>query len=178
MGVEISDIFVMLEPQVTLSPEQWLMIQVGLEERPEDKWTTLESPENLLEVIRAVEREMTGEGEISEEREQVLSRRAEGIFAEFDEQNLQFDQGPPRLRDRRAADAVRPREHLQLLAADRAAGAGAGRGRALGHRHQPLRRRTSTSSSRRATRSSPCSEPNPGRGRGGAADRRAADVRV
>ena len=91
MGVEISDIFVILEPQVALSPEQWLMIQVGLKERPEDKWTTIRSPENLLEVIRAVEREMTGEGAISKEREQVLRRRAEGIFREFEEQNLQFD---------------------------------------------------------------------------------------
>ena len=91
MGVEISDVFVILEPQVALSTRRWLMVQLGLAERPEDRWTTIRSPEDILRVILAVDREMTGEDTIPEGREAILSRRAHDIFHGFEEQHLQFD---------------------------------------------------------------------------------------
>ncbi|RUL87047.1 efflux RND transporter permease subunit [Tautonia sociabilis] len=59
MGVEISDIMVMLHP-----PEEW---------------TTIDSPENLARVMQRV----LGDGEPAE-----LRRRAEAVFAEFEERNL------------------------------------------------------------------------------------------
>ena len=59
MGVEISDIIVMLQPQ--------------------EEWTTLESPENLARVMQKV---------LEDEDPSELRRRAEAIFDEFDERNL------------------------------------------------------------------------------------------
>ncbi len=59
MGVEISDIIVMLHPQ--------------------DEWTTLDSPENLARVMRSVLKSQ----DLDSSRQQ-----ARAIFAEFDERNL------------------------------------------------------------------------------------------
>ena len=59
MGVEISDIFVMLAPR--------------------HEWTTIERPENLVKVMSQV---------LDDKDSVVLRRKADEIFAEFEERNL------------------------------------------------------------------------------------------
>ena len=59
MGVEISDIIVMLHPQ--------------------EAWTTLESPESLAKVMKTV---------LKQQDMETLKTKAEAIFEEFDERNL------------------------------------------------------------------------------------------
>lgn len=91
MGVEISDIFVILKPRAEVSPLEWPLIQLGIRDRPKQQWTTIESPGNLLEVLLAVHREMSGVEAIPEEERRELRRRAEEIFHAFEEENLQFE---------------------------------------------------------------------------------------
>ncbi|WP_201750339.1 efflux RND transporter permease subunit [Tautonia marina] len=91
MGVEISDIFVMLHPRAEVSPLEWPLVLLGLRSRPEDRWTTIRSPDDLLAVIRAVHREMTGRQDIPEAKVRQLRELADDIFRDFDEQNLRFD---------------------------------------------------------------------------------------
>ncbi|QDV34085.1 efflux RND transporter permease subunit [Tautonia plasticadhaerens] len=88
MGVEISDIFVMLHPRAEISPLEWPLVALGLRERPVPRRTTTRSPADLREVMRAVHREMTGEAEIPEAKDGELLEWATEIFRDFERRNL------------------------------------------------------------------------------------------
>jgi len=89
MGVEISDIFVILEPQESLSPMEWPLAWAGLVAWPEDKWTTIRNPENLLAVLDKVDRQMAREDNPADARQ--LRRRAKEIYDGFAQNNLESD---------------------------------------------------------------------------------------
>ena len=91
MGPEISDIFVILEPHESLSPMEWPLALIGLGDWPEDKWTSIRSPENLSEVLFKVQQVMTGQKKLSISQKEKLQKRASEIFQGFRENKLQFD---------------------------------------------------------------------------------------
>ena len=91
MGVEISDIFVMLKPREALSPLERPLVWVGLMEQPEETWTTVDAPENILTVLRRVHVKMTDQESLSEAEEKRLRERAAEIFRGFAENNLEFE---------------------------------------------------------------------------------------
>ncbi|MGE0529548.1 MAG: efflux RND transporter permease subunit, partial [Bdellovibrionales bacterium] len=91
MGVETSDIFVLLKRQESLSPLAWPLALVGIISWPEDHWPTTDSVENLTEVLFKVHRKMTGVKEFTPELKEKLQRRGEEIFNGFAENKLNFE---------------------------------------------------------------------------------------
>ncbi len=91
MGVEISDIFVILEPQESLSPMEWPLVWAGVVTPPEDKWTTIRSVDNLLAVLRNVDDVMTDGNKLANANDPTLRKRAEEIYRGFDKNNLESD---------------------------------------------------------------------------------------
>ena len=91
MGVEISDIYVILHPRETLTPLEWPLALIGLVDWPEDEWTTVDNPKNIFQVIRSVHLKMTEQETLTDDEERQLRERAEAIYEEFSENNLEFE---------------------------------------------------------------------------------------
>lgn len=91
MGVEISDIFVMLQPHESVSAIEWPLVKLGLVAQPEDKWETIRSPENLLAVLRAVHGGVTGENPLPAGQEERLRNLAQETFRQLQAQGFEFD---------------------------------------------------------------------------------------
>lgn len=91
MGVEISDNYVILKRQETLSPFLRPLAWAGVMEAPKDRWPTDNSAANVYDVLRKVHKEMTGTENLSNEQEQSLRRRAEEIYQGFEENNLEYE---------------------------------------------------------------------------------------
>ncbi len=90
-GLEHGDVYVILTAHETLSAVQWPLAVLGLIDWPEDRWTTIQSPTNLAAVLRDVELDMSGQKELSAEKEAKLDEWAEEIFADFETAHLEFD---------------------------------------------------------------------------------------
>ena len=90
-GVEISDIFVMLQPHETVSLIEWPLVKVGLMAQPEDKWETIRSSDNFLLVLRAVHGVVTGEDRLPVEEGERLESLAQETFRQLQAQDLAFD---------------------------------------------------------------------------------------
>ncbi len=91
MGVEISDIFIILEREETLPPLKWPLAWIGLIDYPEDKWVTENSPENIYHVLRAVHQDLAEREHLTAEEEQALREEAERIYAEMEEAGLDME---------------------------------------------------------------------------------------
>ncbi|MFV2008114.1 MAG: efflux RND transporter permease subunit, partial [Longimicrobiales bacterium] len=91
MGVEISDIYAILEEQEHLSPLEWPLVWVGLVHRPQDKWPTNNSPENIYNVLQKVHSVMTGKNPLAESEKERLRKRAAEIYGGFEENNLESE---------------------------------------------------------------------------------------
>ncbi|MHB8972715.1 MAG: efflux RND transporter permease subunit [Pirellulaceae bacterium] len=91
MGVEISDIFVMLQPHESGSLIEWPLVKLGLVGQSEDKWETFLSPDNLLTVLRAVHGAVTGNERIPPDQEGRLDSLTKEIFQQLQLQDLEFD---------------------------------------------------------------------------------------
>jgi len=90
-GVEISDIFVMLQPHEATSIVEWPLVKLGLVAKPEDKWTTIRSSENFLVVLRAIHSAVTGENQLSARQEERLHGLAQEIFQQLQARGFEFD---------------------------------------------------------------------------------------
>lgn len=90
-GLEHGDVYVILTSHESLSAVAWPLAVAGLVDWPEDKWTTIQSPENLAAVLGDVERDMSGQGGLSSGKEAELREWAEEIFRGFEEENLEYD---------------------------------------------------------------------------------------
>lgn len=90
-GVEISDIFVMLQPHESVSLVEWPLVKLGLLAQPEDKWETIRSQENFLTVLRRAHGAVTGEDRLSAGQEERLRNLAQETFQQLQAQDLAFD---------------------------------------------------------------------------------------
>lgn len=91
MGVEISDAYVILQRQETLSPLLWPLTWIGLVHQPEDRWPSDDNVDNVFSVLQKVHLEMTGLQELSSDDKEQLRSRAAEIYQGFEENNLQFE---------------------------------------------------------------------------------------
>ena len=91
MGVEISDIFVILEREETLPPLKWPLAWLGLIDYPPDKWISENSPENIYNVLRAVHMDLVEKEKLTPEEERRLKEEAERIYRDMEAANLEFE---------------------------------------------------------------------------------------
>ncbi len=89
MGVELSDLWVMLRRRETINPFLYPLAWLGLMHRPEDRWPTDNNPENLYAVLVKVERAVTGHKELPPAAHKRLRSRAEQIFQAMQQQAIE-----------------------------------------------------------------------------------------